>query len=97
MQPSSDGMHTMTILKLRPQDQTTALPPSVDMSRIEEVFRCSPAISACHIHLSAADGKVRLQGQVHTWSERNEARHLVWSVSGVVAVEDWLEVVSTAM
>jgi hypothetical protein len=85
----------MTILKLRAQDPTTALPPCVDLSRIEEVFKGSCAMSACCIQLSAADGKVRLRGQVHTWGERNEARHLVWSVPGVVAVEDWLEVVST--
>lgn len=76
----------------RRQPATARQLPTVDMRSIEEVFKRSPEISGCNIRVSAADGKVRLRGQVHTWNERDEARRLAWTIQGVQAVEDWLEV-----
>lgn len=62
-------------------------------AKIESAFRRSAEIDARRINVTVLDGKVTLSGNVHSWAEREEARHAAWAAPGVVAVDDRLGVV----
>lgn len=62
-------------------------------TKIEAALRRSAEVDARRIHVAAADGKVILSGNVHSWFERNEARHAAWAAPGVRDVEDHITVV----
>ena len=62
-------------------------------SKIEEALKRSAEVDARRIHVAVADGKVILSGNVHSWSERNEARQAAWAAPGVATVDDRLAVV----
>ena len=62
-------------------------------SKIEAALKRSAEVDARRINVAVADGKVILSGNVHSWFERNEARHAAWAAPGVKAVDDRIAVV----
>lgn len=69
-------------------------PKTPDIRRhIEDAFRRHAAIDAERIHIAVEEGKVRIEGNVHSWSERAAAENAVWSVPGVSRVESNLRIV----
>jgi osmotically-inducible protein OsmY len=60
---------------------------------IEAAFKRSAEVDAKHIVVEARDGKVKLFGQVRSWSEKREAQHAAWAAPGVTSVENNLVVV----
>lgn len=57
--------------------------------RIEDALKRNAEIEAQQIRVNVLDGgKVRLEGRVHTWSERSSAERAAWSAAGVNMVED---------
>jgi osmotically-inducible protein OsmY len=76
---------------------TISLEPHVSSSdvksKIEAALKRSAEVDARRINVAVADDKVILSGNVHSWFERNEARHAAWSAPGVKEVEDQIVVV----
>jgi len=62
-------------------------------SKIEAALRRSAEVDARRINVAVADSKVILSGNVHSWSERSEARQAAWAAPGVKDVEDHIAVV----
>jgi osmotically-inducible protein OsmY len=60
--------------------------------KIEAAFKRSAEIDARRINVTAADGKVILSGNVHSWAERQEAERAAWAAPGVTQVEDRLAI-----
>jgi osmotically-inducible protein OsmY len=60
--------------------------------KIEAAFKRSAEIDARRINVTAAEGKVILSGQVHSWAERQEAERAAWAAPGVTQVEDRLSI-----
>lgn len=61
---------------------------------IEAAFRRSAEIDAKRIVVETREGKVILQGQVHSWAEKTEAQNAAWSAPGVTSVENDLIVMA---
>jgi osmotically-inducible protein OsmY len=62
-------------------------------ARIEAALKRAATVDASNIKVNILDdGKVRLEGKVHDWSERSVAERAVWSAPGVRMVEDHLTV-----
>ena len=60
---------------------------------IQDAFQRSAAIDAEAIAINVEDnGKVRLEGTIHSWPERAAAENAVWSVPGVTRVESNLRI-----
>ena len=76
---------------------TISLEPHISVtdvkSKIEAALKRSAEVDARRIHVAVADGKVILSGNVHSWSERNEARHAAWAAPGVKEVDDRIAIV----
>ena len=51
-------------------------------SRIEAAFRRSAELDAQKVRVETHDGKVTLRGDVHSWSERQEAERTAWAAPG---------------
>ena len=62
-------------------------------TKIEAALTRSAEIDARRINVTVAGGKVTLSGNVHSWFERDEARHAAWSAPGVREVDDRIAVV----
>ena len=62
-------------------------------SKIEEALTRSAEIDARHISVVAQNGQVTLTGNVHSWTERQEATRAAWAAPGVTQVLDRLAVV----
>ncbi|HUJ59038.1 MAG TPA: BON domain-containing protein [Kofleriaceae bacterium] len=60
--------------------------------KIEEAFKRSAEIDSKRISVEVCAGKVVLRGEVHSWSERNEAQRAAWSAPGVMEVQNDLVV-----
>lgn len=60
--------------------------------RIEDAFKRDAELEARALKVQTQDGRVVLQGKVHTWHERQAAKRAAWSVAGVTAVEDNLSI-----
>jgi osmotically-inducible protein OsmY len=76
-------------IKIRPRVQPT------DVKRkIEAALKRSAAVEAENIHVFVKDGgTIELSGKVRHRLERDMAENAAWSVAGVSAVEDRLEIV----
>lgn len=62
-------------------------------NKIEAALKRSAEVDARRINVAVTDSKVTLSGNVHSWFERNEARHAAWSAPGVREVDDRIAVV----
>lgn len=62
-------------------------------SKIQAALKRSAEVDARRINVAALDGKVVLTGNVHSWAEREEARHAAWAAPGVREVEDHMVIV----
>ena len=69
-------------------------PPIGDIrEHIEDAFQRNAAIDADAIAINVEDdGKVRLEGTIHSWPERTAAENAVWSVPGVTRLESNLKI-----
>jgi osmotically-inducible protein OsmY len=67
--------------------------PKEVQKRITEAFHRHADIDARRIHVEAAGGTVTLEGNVRSWTEKNEAERAAWNVPGVFAVVDRISVV----
>jgi osmotically-inducible protein OsmY len=56
--------------------------------RIAAALKRDAEVEASQVHVSVLDGKVRLEGRVHSWHEREAAERAVWAAPGVRSVED---------
>lgn len=56
--------------------------------RIEEALRRNALVEAENIKINVADGKVTLEGRVHTWYERDVLETAVWAAPGVNSLDD---------
>ena len=60
---------------------------------IEDAFQRNAAIDADAIAVKVEDGgRVKLEGTVHSWSERDAAENATWSVPGVTKLESHLRI-----
>ena len=72
------GVHGVTnLITVKPRASATEV-----KSRIEAAFRRSAELDAKNIRVEACDGKVTLHGNVHSWSERQEAARTAWAAPG---------------
>ncbi len=62
-------------------------------NRIEKALKRHAEVEADRITISVADGKVTLDGNVHTLQERLIVENAAWSAAGVNAVVDRLHVI----
>jgi len=62
-------------------------------TKIQAALKRSAEVDARRINVAALDGKVVLSGNVHSWAEREEARHAAWAAPGVREVEDHMVIV----
>jgi osmotically-inducible protein OsmY len=60
--------------------------------RIEDALKRNAEVEAKRIKVEVADGKVILEGQVDTWTERSAAERAAWAAPGVKAVFDHLRI-----
>jgi osmotically-inducible protein OsmY len=77
------------VIALRPRVSATEV-----KSRIEAAFRRSAELDAQKVRVETHNGKVMLHGDVHSWSERQEAEQTAWSAPGVTQVENLIAVVT---
>ena len=93
---AADGVRHLTgvrgvtnVISINPRAKVSA----ADVKRrIFEAFRRSAELDARRIGIDAHDGKVILHGNVHDWSEVQEAQRAAYAVPGVVEVENRLTV-----
>jgi osmotically-inducible protein OsmY len=61
-------------------------------SRIEAAFRRSAEVDSRQVRVETQDGKVTLQGELRSWSEREEAERTAWAAPGVTHVDNLITV-----
>jgi osmotically-inducible protein OsmY len=85
------------ILGVRGVTNSITLEPHVSIpdvkAKIEAALKRSAEVDARRINVAVVDGKVILSGNVHSWSERDEARRAAWAAPGVKDVEDRIAIV----
>lgn len=59
---------------------------------IQRIFHRDAQIDANSVHIEVTGSTVRLSGTVRSWFERNEAGRAAWSIKGVSAVENTIEI-----
>ena len=75
------------LITLKPRVTATEI-----KAKIEEAVKRSADMDARRISVETQDGKVILNGTVHSWIERQEAERAAWSAPGVKVVEDHITV-----
>jgi osmotically-inducible protein OsmY len=69
-----------------------AIPKTDDVKdKIEAALKRSAELESDKIRVSVIGGRVRLEGKVKAWYERQIAEQAAWAVSGVATVEDNLQ------
>ena len=61
-------------------------------SLIEAAFRRSAELDAKNVQVETHDGKVTLRGNVHSWSERQEAGRTAWAAPGISEVKNLIAI-----
>ena len=61
-------------------------------ARVQNALRRAAELNARRIEIDVVGGKVILRGNVHSWTEREQAERAAWSAPGVSQVEDDLTV-----
>jgi osmotically-inducible protein OsmY len=87
--PGVKGISNLIVVKPRVQ-------PSDVRRKIEEAFEREAAIDAQHIDVQVNGSEVTLSGRVRSWAERHAAEKAAWSVPGVTAVHNYLNVEAAA-
>jgi osmotically-inducible protein OsmY len=59
---------------------------------IEEALKRDARVEAQKIKVSVTGGTVKLEGRVHSWSERDAAERAAWAAPGVRAVQDHVSI-----
>ncbi len=85
------------LMGVRGVSNTITVEPHVSASdvksKIEAALKRSAEVDARRINVVVTDGTVILSGNVHSWFERDEARHAAWAAPGVKEVDDRILVV----
>jgi osmotically-inducible protein OsmY len=83
------GVHRVrNHIKVRPE----IIPGNQELeTRVVETLARDPYVDIFNIDVEALNGKVALQGKVHTSFEKEHAEDVVRKVKGVVAIENLLE------
>lgn len=82
------GVHGVTnLITVKPRASATEV-----KSRIEAAFRRSAELDAQNIQVETLNGKVTLRGNVHSWSERQEAARTAWAAPGITQVENLIAI-----
>jgi osmotically-inducible protein OsmY len=68
--------------------------PEAVKTEIEAAFQRRAQTFAPHVNVSVQGADVTLSGVVHSWAERNLARHTAWGTAGVCNVIDNIRVVT---
>ena len=96
-QRAAAGNAVRDIMGVRGVSNTVTVEPHVSASdvkaKIEAALKRSAEVDARRINVAVTDGKVILTGNVHSWFERDEARHAAWAAPGVKEVDDRIAVV----
>ena len=61
-------------------------------TKIEDAFRRRAQLDARNIRVTASGGTVTLEGEVHSWGERQQAESAAWQAPGVSRVVDRISV-----
>lgn len=61
------------------------------ITSIQAALERNAEVEARHIKVTVSGGKVTLAGRVNAWTEREAAERAAWSVPGVTAVDDEIE------
>ncbi len=62
------------------------------IDRIDHAISLNPHLNGRHLTIEANQGRIRLQGIVHSYYQKQMAQETVRSIEGVHAVENLLEV-----
>lgn len=82
----------INLIKIKP-----SISPKDIQKKITESFQRNAILDAEKIHVEIIGSKAIIRGKVHSWSEKNDAEKVVWTVSGIDRVENKVEVDSEVL
>lgn len=69
-----------------------AVEPAEVKRKINDAFHRSATVDAASVYVEVSGGEVILRGKVRTWMERQDAEQAAWTIPGVIAVDNKIEV-----